>query len=79
LSATGAGLTKIHADDFQRKGADAFADHRVEQELAALEQKEKELYNQRLYVGRTADQKKKFALEKPYIRKPRKSRYLRLI
>lgn len=38
----------------------------VEQELAALEQKEKELYNQRLYVGRTADQKKKFALEMPY-------------
>ena len=34
--------------------------------LAELEQKEKELYQERLYVGRTADQKKKFAKEQPY-------------
>ena len=31
-----------------------------------MEQKEKELYNERLYVGRTADQKEKYAKEQPY-------------
>ena len=35
-------------------------------QLAELEQKEKEIYQERLYVGRTADQKKKFAQEQPY-------------
>ena len=35
-------------------------------QLAELEQKEKELYNERTYVGRTADQKEKFAAEQPY-------------
>lgn len=35
-------------------------------QLAVLEQEEKELYNERLYVGRTADQKEKFAKEQPY-------------
>lgn len=34
--------------------------------LAELEQKEKSLYQERLYVGRTADQKEKFAKEQPY-------------
>lgn len=34
--------------------------------LAKLDQKEKELYQERLYVGRTADQKEKFAKEQPY-------------
>ena len=34
--------------------------------LAELEQKEKSLYSERLYVGRTADQKEKFAKEQPY-------------
>lgn len=34
--------------------------------LAELDQKEKELYQERLYVGRTADQKEKFAREQPY-------------
>lgn len=34
--------------------------------LAVLEKKEKELYNERLYVGRTADQKEKFAKEMVY-------------
>ena len=34
--------------------------------LAKLDQKEKELYQERLYVGRTADQKEKFAREQPY-------------
>ena len=34
--------------------------------LAELEMKEKEIYQERLYVGRTADQKKKFAKEQPY-------------
>jgi len=38
----------------------------VGEQLAALEQEEKELYNERLYVGRTADQKEKFAKEQPY-------------
>lgn len=38
----------------------------VEQQLAVLEQKEKELYNQRLAIGRIADQKRKFAKEQPY-------------
>ena len=33
---------------------------------AELEQKEKQLYQERLYVGRTADQKEKFAKEQPY-------------
>ncbi len=35
-------------------------------QLAELEQKEKSLYQERLYVGRTADQKMKFAKEQPY-------------
>lgn len=35
-------------------------------QLAELEQKEKNLYQERLYVGRTADQKEKFAKEQPY-------------
>lgn len=35
-------------------------------QLAELEQKEKQLYQERLYVGRTADQKEKFAAEQPY-------------
>lgn len=35
-------------------------------QLAELEQEEKELYQERLYVGRTADQKEKFAKEQPY-------------
>ena len=35
-------------------------------QLAELEQKEKSLYNERLYVGRTADQKEKYAAEQPY-------------
>ena len=34
--------------------------------LADLDQKERELYQERLYVGRTADQKEKFAREQPY-------------
>lgn len=34
--------------------------------LAELEQKEKALYQERLYVGRTADQKEKYAKEQPY-------------
>lgn len=38
----------------------------VGSELAELDAKEKELYQERLYVGRTADQKKKFAAEQPY-------------
>lgn len=38
----------------------------VGDQLTALEQQEKELYNERLYVGRTADQKVKFAKEQPY-------------
>ena len=35
-------------------------------QLHELEQKEKELYQERLYTGRTADQKKKFADEQTY-------------
>ena len=35
-------------------------------QLAELEQKEKQLYQERLYVGRTADQKEKFAKEQQY-------------
>lgn len=38
----------------------------VGDQLTALEQQEKELYNERFYVGRTADQKVKFAKEQPY-------------
>lgn len=34
--------------------------------LAVLEQKEKELYNERLAIGQIADRKKKFAKEQPY-------------
>lgn len=34
--------------------------------LAVLEKEEKELYNDRLYAGRIADQKEKFAKEQPY-------------
>ena len=34
--------------------------------MTALEQQEKELYSERLYVGRTADQKMKYAKEQPY-------------
>lgn len=35
-------------------------------QLNELDKKEKELYSERLYVGRTADQKEKFAKEQPY-------------
>ena len=35
-------------------------------QLAELDRKEKELYQERTYVGRTADQKEKFAAEQPY-------------
>lgn len=38
----------------------------VEQELLALDNKEAALYNQRHLLGRTADQKTKFAKEMPY-------------
>lgn len=38
----------------------------VGDQLAILEKEEKELYNERTYVGRTADQKEKFAKEQPY-------------
>lgn len=38
----------------------------VGDQLTELEFKEKEIYQERLYVGRTADQKKKFAKEQPY-------------
>lgn len=38
----------------------------VGDQLALLEQEEKELYNERLYVGRTAEQKDKFAKEQTY-------------
>lgn len=35
-------------------------------QLAELEQQEKELYNERLAIGRIADQKEKYAKEQPY-------------
>jgi DNA repair exonuclease SbcCD ATPase subunit len=35
-------------------------------QLTQLEQQEKEIYQERLYVGRTADQKEKYAKEQPY-------------
>ena len=35
-------------------------------QLAQFEQQEEELYQERLYLGRTADQKEKFAKEQPY-------------
>ncbi len=38
----------------------------VGDKLTELEMKEKEIYQERLYVGRTADQKTKFAKEQPY-------------
>lgn len=38
----------------------------VGSQLTEMEQKEKELYNERLYIGRTADQKEKYAKEQPY-------------
>ena len=38
----------------------------VGDKLMELEKDEKELYQERLYVGRTADQKEKFAKEQPY-------------
>lgn len=38
----------------------------VEDQLNELEQKEKEIYNERLYTGRIADQKTKYAKEQPY-------------
>lgn len=38
----------------------------VGDQLGQLEKKETELYNERLYVGRTADQKVKFAREQPF-------------
>lgn len=38
----------------------------VGDQLWELDRQEKELYNERLYVGRTADQKAKFAKEQPY-------------
>ena len=38
----------------------------VGEKLAELEQQEKELYQERLFAGRIADQKEKFAAEQPY-------------
>ena len=38
----------------------------VGDKLAELDKREKELYQERLYIGRTADQKEKFAKEQPY-------------
>lgn len=38
----------------------------VGDQLSAMEQQEKELYNERLTIGRIADQKEKFAKEQPY-------------
>ena len=38
----------------------------VGDQISQLENEEKERYNERLYVGRTADQKEKFAKEQPY-------------
>lgn len=38
----------------------------VSPRLAELERQEKELYNERTYIGRTADQKEKYAKEQPY-------------
>lgn len=38
----------------------------VEEQLLSLEKEEKELYDERTYIGRTADQKEKFAKEQPY-------------
>ena len=38
----------------------------VGDQLVQLEKEETELYQERLYVGRTADQKEKFAKEQPY-------------
>lgn len=38
----------------------------VGDQLVQLEKEEKELYQERLYVGHTADQKEKFAKEQPY-------------
>ena len=38
----------------------------VGDQLVQLEKEEKELYQERLYVGRTADQKEKFAKDQPY-------------
>lgn len=38
----------------------------VGDQLAALEKEEQELYNERLYIGRTADQKEKYAKEQVY-------------
>lgn len=38
----------------------------VGETLENLEKEEKELYNERLYIGRTADQKEKYAKEQPY-------------
>ena len=38
----------------------------VSDQLAELNQKEQDLYNERLFVGRTADQKRKFAAEQPF-------------
>ena len=38
----------------------------VGDQLTVLEKEEKELYNDRMYTGRIADQKEKFAKEQPY-------------
>lgn len=38
----------------------------VGDQLVELEKEEKKLYQERLYIGRTADQKEKFAKEQPY-------------
>ena len=35
-------------------------------QLAELERQEKEMFNERTYIGRTADQKEKYAKEQPY-------------
>ena len=47
----------------------------VGDQLSTMEQKEKELYNERLTIGRIADQKEKFAKEQVYFRKRQKNQF----
>lgn len=59
-------LPKFMESSGKEKAKTLFRIIGVGDRLAVLEKEEKELYNDRMYTGRIADQKEKFAKEQPY-------------
>lgn len=59
-------LPKFMAASSQEKARKLLQIIGIEEELTSLEREERELYNERLTIGRIADRKGKFAKEQPY-------------